>query len=546
MAIEHIIKGPHGSGLTKNEKLLGGGVGLVAVVAYFLRKKQLKLQSLRSVSATGQTTQVVVPVPTSPFSFQKWFGHLPGEHARLASAAMNSTPLVIQNGIAAPTKVDTTMDVQQALNFLRGKSAVPVTGHVEDTTANVLRTFQQHAQLPVTGTDDASTKFALGTAVAQSAMSNIASAVLSHPAVVNPAAVIASISTDRDVQRALNLLGSSPKLKEDGKIGPFTTAAIKAFQVTHSLAADGIAGPTTKAAMVVALATPKPAAGATVAGDFGAAIAEIMAPMSVPSFGGMRGRGHQIVGGSSGGQGGLCYPPDSPECDIGGPMSSSFGYDPRRFQGGPGIPQFDRAEWNRRHNLGYQRPIPGYPVPPPITQPAPPMLGMPAPPVGIGQPGAPPPPRGKNSWRRWQEIHPGTPYSDYQNWWNQYGASGAQINGDFGEHFGVEYTRLRREGRERSWWERLWMSRAQREAELAAQQAVVAPPVDPNADAIAAAAPTTDSQVSDVTITDDNVMGYTVDGRIRENRFLHPLEGRPREFREVRQPGRVPAGPFRR
>src|SRR6202041_109326 len=118
------------SGLTRNEKLLGGGVGLVAVVAYFLRKKQLKLQSLRSVTPDGTTSQVVVPVPTSPFSFQHLFGHLPGEHARLASAALNSTPLVIQNGVAAPTKVDTTMDVQTALNFLRGGKAVPVTGRV--------------------------------------------------------------------------------------------------------------------------------------------------------------------------------------------------------------------------------------------------------------------------------------------------------------------------------------------------------------------------------------------------------------------------------
>ena len=50
---------------------------------------------------------------------------------------------------------------------------------------------------------------------------------------------------------------------------------------------------------------------------------------------------------------------------------------------------------------------------------------------GIGQPGAPPPPQtGLNSWQRWQQVHPGTPYSDYRNWWNQFGAQGATINGE--------------------------------------------------------------------------------------------------------------------
>jgi hypothetical protein len=44
----------------------------------------------------------------------------------------------------------------------------------------------------------------------------------------------------------------------------------------------------------------------------------------------------------------------------------------------------------------------------------------------------PPPPIALNSWERWEQIHPGTPYQDYVNWFFQYGANGASINGDFG------------------------------------------------------------------------------------------------------------------
>jgi hypothetical protein len=36
---------------------------------------------------------------------------------------------------------------------------------------------------------------------------------------------------------------------------------------------------------------------------------------------------------------------------------------------------------------------------------------------------------GRNSWEHWQRVHPGTPYSDYQRWWNQYGQAGGTISG---------------------------------------------------------------------------------------------------------------------
>lgn len=57
-----------------------------------------------------------------------------------------------------------------------------------------------------------------------------------------------------DVQRALNTLGFTPKLKEDGKFGPATSANIKAFQRKNGLAVDGNAGPATKAGLSNAIA----------------------------------------------------------------------------------------------------------------------------------------------------------------------------------------------------------------------------------------------------------------------------------------------------
>ena len=36
---------------------------------------------------------------------------------------------------------------------------------------------------------------------------------------------------------------------------------------------------------------------------------------------------------------------------------------------------------------------------------------------------------GRNDWEHWRRVHPGTPRSDYDNWWNQYGQNGGTISG---------------------------------------------------------------------------------------------------------------------
>jgi putative chitinase len=53
----------------------------------------------------------------------------------------------------------------------------------------------------------------------------------------------------RELQEKLNKLGASPRVEEDGSLGPATMVAVKAFQTVASLKADGIAGPITLAAI---------------------------------------------------------------------------------------------------------------------------------------------------------------------------------------------------------------------------------------------------------------------------------------------------------
>lgn len=59
------------------------------------------------------------------------------------------------------------------------------------------------------------------------------------------------------LQTALNLIGTQPPLDVDGEYGPLTMAAVKQFQETHGLVADGWAGDVTHAALQAAVAKAK-------------------------------------------------------------------------------------------------------------------------------------------------------------------------------------------------------------------------------------------------------------------------------------------------
>jgi peptidoglycan hydrolase-like protein with peptidoglycan-binding domain len=62
------------------------------------------------------------------------------------------------------------------------------------------------------------------------------------------------VETMSDVQKALNMLGASPKVMLTGKLDPRTVAAVRVFQVTHGMLADGVPGPKTRTAMQIAVA----------------------------------------------------------------------------------------------------------------------------------------------------------------------------------------------------------------------------------------------------------------------------------------------------
>lgn len=79
-----------------------------------------------------------------------------------------------------------------------------------------------------------------------------------------PVAPGSTVTTNQDVQRALNTLGyAKPPLNADGVIGPLSIAAIKGFQAHSGLAVDGIPGANTKTALQNALAALAPSTATT-------------------------------------------------------------------------------------------------------------------------------------------------------------------------------------------------------------------------------------------------------------------------------------------
>lgn len=60
------------------------------------------------------------------------------------------------------------------------------------------------------------------------------------------------------LQAALNRLGANPVLVVDGIVGPSTRNAVRSFQLSRGLQADGLTGPLTFAALDAALASGKP------------------------------------------------------------------------------------------------------------------------------------------------------------------------------------------------------------------------------------------------------------------------------------------------
>jgi lysozyme family protein len=60
------------------------------------------------------------------------------------------------------------------------------------------------------------------------------------------------------LQTSLNKLGANPAIEVDGIVGAATRNAVRAFQLSQGLVADGLVGPATFAALDIALAAGKP------------------------------------------------------------------------------------------------------------------------------------------------------------------------------------------------------------------------------------------------------------------------------------------------
>jgi len=199
----------------------------------------------------------------------------PATKAALSTAlthmASGGTGASVEAAVAASSVAElsksasmTNRDVQHSLNLIGAKPKLPEDGVMGPVTVAAIKSFQLSHRLAADGVAGPQTKAALAMAVAQpvhvySTLSQTELGQYDTAAVVPkagqrdqyaapnaPAKVVPPVNNMLDVQKALNQLGASPRLKEDGKSGPMTIAAIKTFQKNHGLTVDGNIGPATR------------------------------------------------------------------------------------------------------------------------------------------------------------------------------------------------------------------------------------------------------------------------------------------------------------
>ncbi len=219
--------------------------------------------------ATGTPTTVPsigtpVPVPTTVPGKGVTYAP-PGTITTNASGdVLQPAPILITQLGASSIAIGSVKDVQHALNTL-GYASPPLVedGKLGPLTNNAIKAFQNKNRLVVDGNAGPATKAALSAAL--TTLAGGASAIGATMQNSSPQTGVATTPTGaivdtsvalkmsaKDVQHALNLLGTSPKLDEDGNIGPKSVAAIKTFQAAHGLTTDGVAGPKTKSALYMA------------------------------------------------------------------------------------------------------------------------------------------------------------------------------------------------------------------------------------------------------------------------------------------------------
>ena len=132
--------------------------------------------------------------------------------------------------------------VQVALRAL-GLYAGPIDGEVGPLTRSAVEAAQQRAKLPVTGTIDTRTRVSLG--------------ALGYPLFGKRAIAPGDFGLDVSVLQFLLVRAGYYDSALDGYYGPHLEAALEAFQSHAGLAADGVAGPQTLAALIRRARAPR-------------------------------------------------------------------------------------------------------------------------------------------------------------------------------------------------------------------------------------------------------------------------------------------------
>ncbi len=263
--------------------LVGAGWGAVKLL-----RKPAQVQTV--IGAGGVPVRIITPAtsitpgqasgisaPASPSPTHTAVAHVgpagvayapPKSIVTMPSGAVQPPPIIQTPTGSSSVAIISLRDVQHALNALGYSPPLKEDGILGPRTIANVRAFQGKSSLAVDGNAGPATKAALSSALV--ALASGGSPIAKPGAVPTPqnpkpqyddnwaAPKTAPTAADtsaassmslRDIQRALNLLGTSPKLAEDGKSGASTAAAIKSFQLAHGLAADGIAGPKTKAVL---------------------------------------------------------------------------------------------------------------------------------------------------------------------------------------------------------------------------------------------------------------------------------------------------------
>jgi peptidoglycan hydrolase-like protein with peptidoglycan-binding domain len=232
-----------------------------------LQEKEPEVQGLDTagskivVPTTNKTPEegvsdVPIPPGNGPQAIHK-------KHHHHKSANLHpDTPAIITPSGASNLSVQTIHDVQRAANTLGvAVPSIPVDGYLNPQTKRAISTLQHQLGIPPTGKPDMPTMNAIERALGQLAMGQ--SAVGAYPpvqqATVHTVKKLVKMATQLAVddisgmQRALNAIGSKPTLAVDNVLGSKTIAAVKAFQISQGLVADGIPGPKTLTALQAAV-----------------------------------------------------------------------------------------------------------------------------------------------------------------------------------------------------------------------------------------------------------------------------------------------------